>query len=139
MIDFETSLYFSCDSVIRVPFFLQGQAVCTNYIMYGLCKFGPTCRFDHPFVGYSYNYGLSLHPPSVLDSSVLAYPRTPPTAHSSETSSMSSKVPDWTRSPDGSNKHQNSEAKKSISPPERADSPPSSLQSSAEPSHEQSG
>lgn len=26
----------------------QGQNVCTYYSHYGICKFGPACKFDHP-------------------------------------------------------------------------------------------
>lgn len=26
----------------------QGQSVCTHYSRYGICKFGPACKFDHP-------------------------------------------------------------------------------------------
>ncbi|KAJ8559716.1 hypothetical protein K7X08_003774 [Anisodus acutangulus] len=26
----------------------QGQAVCSFYSRYGICKFGPACKYDHP-------------------------------------------------------------------------------------------
>ena len=113
-------------------FYMQGQAVCSSYTMYGLCKYGPTCRFDHPYMGYPYNYGLSL-PLSVLDTSLLTYQRISPTVHSSE-APLSSKLPDWARNTDSvSKKHQNLETnKKSDDPPEKAASPPPhSLQSSS--------
>ncbi|XWS31013.1 hypothetical protein CRYUN_Cryun23aG0040700 [Craigia yunnanensis] len=112
-----------------------GQAVCSSYTMSGFCKYGPTCRFDHPYVGYPYNYGLSL-PLSVFDTSLLTYQRMSPTAHLSE-APLPSKVPDWARNTDSvSKKHQNLETKNSDDPPERATSPPHSLQSSSETSHD---
>jgi len=27
---------------------IQDQNVCTYYSRYGICKFGPACKFDHP-------------------------------------------------------------------------------------------
>ena len=27
---------------------IQDQNVCTYYRRYGICKFGPACKFDHP-------------------------------------------------------------------------------------------
>ncbi|XP_065873673.1 zinc finger CCCH domain-containing protein 3-like [Euphorbia lathyris] len=118
-----------------------GQPVCSTYSMYGICKFGPTCRFDHPFTGYPYGYGLSMQPLSILDSSLLTYPRMLPPALSSESPvSLSSKYPDWIRNSDGaSNKHQNSDINIKISEDqsEQAGSPPPhSSQDSSEPSHD---
>lgn len=121
---------------------MQGQPICSNYSMYGLCKFGPTCRFDHPFPGYPYSYSLSLQPLSIFDSSLLTYPRISPPALSSENPvSLSSKFPDWVRNPDGASnkKHQNSDTNTRISDdqPEQASSPPPhSSQDSSEPSHD---
>lgn len=84
----------------------QGQAVCSYYNMYGICKYGPTCRFDHPFVAQPYNYSVSL--PAMLDPTFLSYPRSFPAAHASETSqSISSKFLDVVQKPLISNKHQN--------------------------------
>ncbi|RRT63182.1 hypothetical protein B296_00019178 [Ensete ventricosum] len=37
----------------------KGQPLCTFYTTYGSCKYGTTCKFDHPLVGY---YGYSLQP-----------------------------------------------------------------------------
>lgn len=31
---------------------IQGQNICSHYNRYGICKFGPACKFDHPV-----NYG----------------------------------------------------------------------------------
>ncbi|CAI0551004.1 unnamed protein product [Linum tenue] len=56
-----------------------GQALCSNYITYGFCKFGSNCRFDHPFTtGYPYSYSLTVPPFTVLDSSMVTYPRMSP-------------------------------------------------------------
>ncbi|KAF2284878.1 hypothetical protein GH714_031830 [Hevea brasiliensis] len=120
---------------------IKGQPICSNYSMYGICKFGPTCRFDHPFPGYPYSYSLSLQPVSIFDSSLLTYPRMSPPALSSESPvSLSSKFPDWVQNPDGaSNKHPNSDTNIKISDdqPEQAGSPPPhSSQDSSEPSHD---
>jgi len=27
---------------------MQDQSVCSHYSRYGICKFGPACKFDHP-------------------------------------------------------------------------------------------
>lgn len=27
---------------------MQDQSVCSHYSRYGICKFGPSCKFDHP-------------------------------------------------------------------------------------------
>ncbi|KAF2292327.1 hypothetical protein GH714_019255 [Hevea brasiliensis] len=117
------------------------QPVCSNYSMYGLCKFGPTCRFDHPSPGYPYSYSLNLQPVSIFDSSLLTHPRMSAPALSAESPvSLSSKFPGWVRNPDGaSNKRQNSNANTKIADdqPEQASSPPPhSSQASSEPSHD---
>lgn len=31
-----------------VVFEIQDQDVCAHYSRYGICKFGPACKFDHP-------------------------------------------------------------------------------------------
>lgn len=46
----------------------KGQPVCTFYSTHGSCKYGATCKFDHPFMGY-YSYTLPAF--SVLDPPVL--------------------------------------------------------------------
>lgn len=37
----------------------QGAAPCTHYTQRGVCKFGPTCKFDHPIVSLSYSPSAS--------------------------------------------------------------------------------
>ncbi|KAG5252023.1 hypothetical protein OIU76_008233 [Salix suchowensis] len=118
-----------------------GQAVCPDYNMYGICKFGPTCRYDHPLPTYPYNFSLSLPSLSIMDSSMVTYPRTAHAALSSATPVSLSKLPDLILSPDGSsyNKHQNSDSntKTLDDPTDHAGSPPPhSSQASSEPSHD---
>jgi hypothetical protein len=109
--------------------------------MYGLCKYGPTCKYDHPVVAQPYNYTLSLPNLSMLDSSLFNYPRSLSTAHSSETSpSKSSKFPDWVQKHDAArNKHDKSDAKISEDSPEQSGSSPHSSPTSTEPLNDQSG
>ncbi|TXG55432.1 hypothetical protein EZV62_020688 [Acer yangbiense] len=119
-----------------------GQAVCSNYNMYGICKFGPTCRFDHPFAGAGYpNYSYSLPPLSILDSPLMNH-QVIQTAHTSETSpAMSSKLPDWVQNSDSAKNPdtKNSGSTNSDDLPTSPDHSPShSMQSSSEPSHDQS-
>lgn len=113
-----------------------GQAVCSNYTMYGLCKYGPSCKFDHPLPPYPYNYGLSLQPMSIFNSSLVTYPRVwPPTTLSETTPPLSSKVPGWVQNADGaSNKPENLDRNLKVpdDPSKRAGSPP--LDSSLVPS-----
>lgn len=112
--------------------YFQGQAICSYYSMYGLCKYGPTCRFDHPPMAY--NYSVSL--PAMLEPSFL--PRSFPTAHASETSqSISSKFLDVVQKP-LSNKHQNPDTRISEDSAEQGGSMPQSP-SSSEPLDDQSG
>lgn len=137
-------LYFSIvpPSVADSWFYcLQGQAVCSYYSMYGLCKYGPTCKFDHPVVAPPYNYTLSLPTLSMLDSPLFNYPRSLSTAHSSETSpSKSSKFPDWVQKHDATNnEHENSDTKTPEDSPEQAASSPRPIPTSTEPLHDQSG
>ncbi|XP_078174049.1 zinc finger CCCH domain-containing protein 3-like isoform X2 [Carex rostrata] len=35
-----------------------GQQMCSYYRMYGTCKYGPSCKYDHPVMSY-YNYPVS--------------------------------------------------------------------------------
>lgn len=87
---------------------MQGQPACSYYISYGLCKYGPTCKFDHPLPGYPYNYGLSY--PTVFHPPLYPYQSKSPVVLSSETSfSKSSKVLDRIRKPkaESNGKNQN--------------------------------
>lgn len=65
---------------------LQGNAICSYYRIYGVCKFGPTCKFDHPVVAISQNYGLPSPTLSVFDASLLTNPRRLSTVQPAETS-----------------------------------------------------
>lgn len=118
------------------PLYVQGQAVCPDYSMYGICKFGPTCRYDHPLPAYPYNYSLSLPSLSIMDSALITYPRMVQAAPVSL-----SKLPDLIHNPAGVNynRHQNPDTSTKISddPTEQAGSPPPhSSQASSEPSHD---
>lgn len=33
----------------------QGEPLCIFYSRYGICKFGPSCKFDHPMGVFTYN------------------------------------------------------------------------------------
>jgi hypothetical protein len=107
--------------------------------MYGLCKYGPTCKFDHPGVAQPHNYALGLPNLSMLGSSLFNYSLS--TADSSETSpSKSSKFPDWVQKHDAArNKHYKSDTKTSEDSPEESASSPHSSPTSTEPLHDQSG
>lgn len=111
--------------------------------MYGLCKYGPTCKFDHPVLGYSYNYSVSLPALSVLDPSTFPYhQKSSPTAHLSEISpSKSSKFTEWNNRKRGgaaSKTNQKIEAKMPKDSPEQASSPKDSLAASSEHPNDQS-
>lgn len=63
---------------------LKGQAICTSYGMYGICKYGLACKYDHPLSGY-YSYSLPLL--SIPNQTVVPYySNSPVTCSSSETS-----------------------------------------------------
>lgn len=38
---------------------LQGEPLCIFYSRYGICKFGPNCKFDHPMGTVTYNLSVS--------------------------------------------------------------------------------
>ena len=62
-----------CRSEIRsivCVWFVQGAPPCTFYTRYGICKFGPTCKFDHPLGGLTYSPSAS----SLADVPVAPYP-----------------------------------------------------------------
>ncbi|KAK6919298.1 Zinc finger, CCCH-type, partial [Dillenia turbinata] len=109
-----------------------GQAVCSHYSTYGLCKFGATCKFDHPLAGYSYNYSLGLPHASMINPSLLPYPRSSQLVYSSESSpSKSSKNPSWIQKPETvRNKRYNPNSSAPEGSPERAASPNSVATSS---------
>lgn len=91
--------------------YMQGQVVCSYFSMYGLCKYGPTCRFDHPVVAHPYNYSLSSLPAN-YDASLLSYARSfPTTGHGYEMShSLSSKSVDVVQKTT-TDKHQKSDTR----------------------------
>lgn len=94
--------------------------------MYGLCKYGPSCKFDHPSATYPYNYGFTL---PVLDSSFLKYPSNNLSISSHETSAQTlSKSSEWVQKADASNnKRRTTDAKVVDNTAEEATSVSSSL------------
>lgn len=42
-----------------VPELQQGEPLCIFYSRYGICKFGPSCKFDHPMGIFTYNLSAS--------------------------------------------------------------------------------
>ncbi|CAI0376231.1 unnamed protein product [Linum tenue] len=49
----------------------QGEPLCIFYSRYGICKFGPSCKFDHPMGIFTYN--LSASSSSAVDAPVRRY------------------------------------------------------------------
>ncbi|TYI71133.1 hypothetical protein E1A91_D08G273100v1 [Gossypium mustelinum] len=37
----------------------SGEPLCDFYSRYGICKFGPSCKFNHPMGIFTYNYSIS--------------------------------------------------------------------------------
>lgn len=48
----------------------QGAPLCSHYAQNGVCKFGPSCKFDHPMRTLSYSPSAS----SLTDMPVAPYP-----------------------------------------------------------------
>lgn len=119
---------------------MQGQAVCSYYSLYGLCKYGPTCKFDHPLDGYSYAYSLSVPPMATAYSPPSPYQRTASLVPISETSlAKSSKLNDWIKKgATASNKNQHSNTKSLGDSPDGSDSLPHSSKASSEVIHNES-
>ncbi|KAL0928648.1 hypothetical protein M5K25_000557 [Dendrobium thyrsiflorum] len=61
----------------RISQTIKGAQVCAYYAQHGVCKFGPTCKFDHPMGTLSYSPSAS----SLVDMPVAPYPigMSPPT------------------------------------------------------------
>ena len=55
---------------MNVWLFWQGAQICAFYAQHGVCKFGPTCKFDHPVGTLSYSPSAS----SLSDMPVAPYP-----------------------------------------------------------------
>lgn len=114
---------------------MQGQPVCEYYTLYGLCKYGPSCKFDHPMEGYS----STLPSPPIIHSPWLSYQKTPSLVALSETSSSeSSKFTDWIRKGDTNHRNQDSNTRDLGDMPGRSDSRPHSSKASSEITHNES-
>jgi hypothetical protein len=55
--DSDFLLYNSCGSWCFRSW--QGEPLCIFYSRYGICKFGPSCKFDHPMGVFTYNLTAS--------------------------------------------------------------------------------
>lgn len=53
---------------------MQGSQPCAYYAHHGFCKFGPTCKFDHPMGTPNYSISAS----SLTDVPVAPYPHSFP-------------------------------------------------------------
>ena len=118
--------------------FIQGQAVCSYYSMYGLCKYGPSCKFDHPSATYPYNYGFTL---PVLNSSFMKYPSNNYTLSSHDTLPQTiSKSSEWVQKADPpNNKQQTTDTKVDDGTAEEVSSVSCSLSGGSESLQDQSG
>ncbi|MBA0841907.1 hypothetical protein Goarm_001761 [Gossypium armourianum] len=38
---------------------MWGEPLCIFYSRYGICKFGPSCKFNHPMGVFTFNYSAS--------------------------------------------------------------------------------
>ncbi|CAH1430180.1 unnamed protein product [Lactuca virosa] len=80
----------------------RGQAVCSYYSLYGICKFGPTYKYDHPLMGYSYNYSTSLPNANANAPSLFPYEGVnSSTLHSSGSSPSKSSKNEGAKTPGG--------------------------------------
>lgn len=55
--DSDILLFNSCGSWCFCSW--QGEPSCIFYSRYGICKFGPSCKFDHPMGTFTYNLTAS--------------------------------------------------------------------------------
>lgn len=51
---------------------MQGQPICSYYMLYGICKYGPGCKYDHPLMVYTYNYITGLTSVPMVDPTLLS-------------------------------------------------------------------
>lgn len=119
---------------------MQGLPVCSYYSFYGLCKYGPTCKYDHPLTGYSYNSDLNFPTLPVFYPPVFPYQRNLPTVLSLEQSPPKlASISDWVKKPEAEvNENPKLETETPESASEHAISPQLPLSDSSELSHEQS-
>lgn len=70
---------------------LQGDQPCVYYTQHGFCKFGPTCKFDHPMGTLSYSPSV----PSLNDVPIAPYPLSFPVAPMAPFASSSDLRPEY--------------------------------------------
>lgn len=64
MMSTTTGLLYFCEVLNKMNIWKQGVQPCSFYLQHGHCKFGSTCKFDHPMGTLRYSPSES----SVLDS-----------------------------------------------------------------------
>ncbi|KAH9602508.1 hypothetical protein KSS87_020967 [Heliosperma pusillum] len=76
----------------------EGEDTCAHFSSYGICRSGPTCKYNHPIAGYisGYYFGMPfVHQPYLPSRKNLTI------ANSTETSrSKSVKITDWIQKPE---------------------------------------
>lgn len=113
---------------------MQGQPVCSYYSLYGICNYGPACRFDHP-------YGLSVPPTAFAYPPLAPYQRIASLVPVPDVSpAKSSRLSDWVnKETTAINKHhQNSNTKSLGESLDRSDSLPHSSKASSDVHHDKS-
>ena len=108
---------------------MQGQPVCSYYSLYGICNYGPACRFDHPVDRHNYAYSLRVPPTAFAYPAPAPYQRIASQLPVTDVSpAKSSKLSDWIKKETtASNKHhQNSNTKSLGESLEQSDSKASS-------------
>ncbi|KAE9456187.1 hypothetical protein C3L33_11878, partial [Rhododendron williamsianum] len=110
------------------------------YSFYGFCKYGPTCKYDHPLTGYSYNSDLNFPTLPVFYPPVFPYQRNLPTVLSLELSPPKlASISDWVKKPEAEvNENPKLDTETPENASEHAISPQLPLSDSSELSHEQS-
>lgn len=60
----------NCHMFLKFYAMFQGAPLCSHYAQNGVCRFGPSCKFDHPMRALSYSPSAS----SLTDMPVAPYP-----------------------------------------------------------------
>uniref|UniRef100_A0A0D3BBU8 C3H1-type domain-containing protein n=1 Tax=Brassica oleracea var. oleracea TaxID=109376 RepID=A0A0D3BBU8_BRAOL len=108
---------------------LLGQPACGNFMAYGFCKHGASCKFDHPVPVNPYHYaGLTMpslptayappvstqvritSPPSLTDSTTVSNGDKSTAENKSSETEKQDDVPDKTKVQDSSLSHSDSTA-----------------------------
>ncbi|KAF7145319.1 hypothetical protein RHSIM_Rhsim04G0048700 [Rhododendron simsii] len=111
-----------------------------KYGFYGFCEYGPTCKYDHPLTGYSYNSDLNFPTLPVFYPPVFPYQRNLPMVLSLEQSPPKlASISDWVKKPEAEvNENPKLDTETPENASEHAISPQLPLSDSSELSHEHS-